>query len=309
MSKIRSTTTPGEEVNPPGKLQSMLVCPICKHSLAFTDALITCSLCHSEFPQTSPDWVDLLPDHRDVPDEKQWHERQVQMEEWYKGLVSDPRRAGKALMNDYMPHARYLATLSGSVLDIGGGVGLVRHFLPGDTSYIVLDPSLSWLDIEWKSLSECFPCLQTLPDFVRGLGENLPFPAESFDAVLAFWSVNHAKNPPQVMHEVARVLRPGGRFLVVLEDMVPRWRDLLDRQFPAEVIVEDVLGCGGARHEKRARLYLMLKRLRAAGWPLQTDHVRIRESDLLRWIGSEFDVGFRRWAAQFLTFEFRKVAR
>jgi ubiquinone/menaquinone biosynthesis C-methylase UbiE len=50
-------------------------------------------------------------------------------------------------------------------------------------------------------------------DFVQGDAENLPFPDESFDAVLNV-EASHA-NPrfPRFIAEVARVLRPGGHFL------------------------------------------------------------------------------------------------
>lgn len=289
-------------------LQSILVCPVCKSRLEFSDALITCTLCHAKFPQTGIEWFDLLPHQHSVAEDSRWHERQAQMEDWYSNLVADPQLAGKSLMTDYRPHASYLASLSGRVLDIGGGVGIVRHFLADDTSYIALDPSLSWLKVEWKALAGFFPCLATLPDFVRGIGEYMPFPQESFDAVVCLWSLNHAKRPQPVIQEVARVLRPGGRFLVVLEDMVPRWRDLLDRKFPANVIVDDVFNIQ-MTSERRARQYLILQRLRRRDWPLQSDHLRIREADLLTWMTGHFDLLCRRWATQFLTLEFERVER
>ena len=43
----------------------------------------------------------------------------------------------------------------------------------------------------------------------------LPYKDESFDAVLAFQSLQHAEDRGQWLAEMARVLRPGGRLLVV----------------------------------------------------------------------------------------------
>ena len=57
--------------------------------------------------------------------------------------------------------------------------------------------------------------------FVCGFGDALPFPAESFDLVLALWVLEHLAQPDKVLSEIRRVLRspdpasgiPGGRFL------------------------------------------------------------------------------------------------
>ena len=56
---------------------------------------------------------------------------------------------------------------------------------------------------------------------VCGFGDALPFPAESFDLVLALWVLEHLARPEKVLSEVRRVLhspdrasgRPGGHFL------------------------------------------------------------------------------------------------
>jgi ubiquinone/menaquinone biosynthesis C-methylase UbiE len=50
-------------------------------------------------------------------------------------------------------------------------------------------------------------------DFVRGDAENLPFPDQSFDAVINIESSNHYPSLPRFLAEVARVLQPGGHFL------------------------------------------------------------------------------------------------
>jgi SAM-dependent methyltransferase len=47
---------------------------------------------------------------------------------------------------------------------------------------------------------------------VHGVGEDLPFPAETFDLVLAQSVLEHVTDPLRVFQEAGRVLRPGGVF-------------------------------------------------------------------------------------------------
>ena len=46
----------------------------------------------------------------------------------------------------------------------------------------------------------------------------LPFDAESFDAALLFHTLTYAERPDDVLAECARVLRPGGRVVVLCLD-------------------------------------------------------------------------------------------
>lgn len=278
-------------------LRTVLVCPLCKGDLTFSSASIACVSCAAEFPQTTAHILDLMP--RDVPtkEEDSWQRRQHAMERWYAKLLANPTEASYCFTHDYTPYVPILAALSGLVLDIGGGNGIVRQFLAKDAEYIVLDPSLDWLDPKWLVLAEQFPCLATQLNFIRGLGEYLPFAPESFDHVLALWSLNHTRQPEKVFHEVYRILRPGGHFLVVLEDMEPRWRDL--RSVLAQV-------------EEKERRYDLLRwklwcTLRSRQWPLEEDHIRIRESDLTHWISGRFTPQWRAWINAYLTYKFLRI--
>jgi SAM-dependent methyltransferase len=46
-------------------------------------------------------------------------------------------------------------------------------------------------------------------------GEAIPLPAESVDAVVCEYVVEHLVDPPAVLRELRRILRPGGRFVFV----------------------------------------------------------------------------------------------
>ncbi|HEX2946262.1 MAG TPA: methyltransferase domain-containing protein [Clostridia bacterium] len=50
--------------------------------------------------------------------------------------------------------------------------------------------------------------------YVYGDIENLPFKDASFDAVMSNCVINHARNKENVYHEIFRVLKYGGRFII-----------------------------------------------------------------------------------------------
>jgi SAM-dependent methyltransferase len=54
---------------------------------------------------------------------------------------------------------------------------------------------------------------------IRGVGEGLPFVSESFDLIVCLWVLEHLKEPLTTMHEVQRVLRPGGHFVFVTPNL------------------------------------------------------------------------------------------
>ena len=259
-------------------LRPILVCPLCKGDLDVAAGAIACRTGHLRVEQTRPDCVDLLPREMGVADLERWSERQAAMTQWYRDLLATPADAAACFEQDYRAYAGILQTLSGRVLDIGGGNGVVRHYLGATVQYIALEPDLAWLDAPWADLADRFACLAAPPFFVRGIGERMPFTDASFDAALGFWSLNHAVDPSAVIAETARVLRPGGLLLLVLEDMPPRWLDLATSELLSR------------RPRRTARLVAQKVGCSLLGrtWPLQPDHVRLTEDGLRTWaaIGS-----------------------
>jgi ubiquinone/menaquinone biosynthesis C-methylase UbiE len=292
-------------------LYTILACPWCFADLLVTRGMLRCSRCPAEFKQVSDLWVNLYPEKSSKNDTDEWEHRQEEMEGWYRDLISDRQRAAGCFHFDYSPYAALLRGLTGGVLDLGGGIGVTRHFLAAATHYVVLDPSLDWLSADWTALGEEFPCLLSFPCFIRGVGEQLPFHNGSFNAVVALWSLNHVRDPAAVLSEVHRVLVPGGRFIVTLEDMIPSWRDALmpARRFAGETrwhaLMPSRRFAYGARWPDRfvRKAYLTASR---RAWPLQSDHLRILERDIRTWINERFKVKRREWIGQYLTFEFER---
>jgi SAM-dependent methyltransferase len=279
-----------------GDLRRVLACPVCKGGLEFAAVTVACSSCGRAFPQSDRGWIDLMP--RDLlAAEATWAQRQEVMESWYAELADAPGDAGQCFSKDYGPHAPTLSGLDGMVLDVGGGAGIARRYLPESSQYIVLDPSFTWDAPEWAALAEGpeRPAGPTL--FVAGVGEYLPFSADTIDAVLAFWSLNHAIRPADVVREALRVLRVGGLLYIVLEDMPPRWVDIPRALWRAR------------RPGRAARLLAdKLRELLPGGdWPLQTDHVRIQESDVESWVSLGCEIAARAWVGGYLSYTLRKV--
>lgn len=231
-----------------------------------------------------------------------WEERQEAMSGWYQELVEEVDAASAQFHKDYAPFVNILRSFSGRILDIGGGCGFARRFLPAGVEYVSIDPSAAWLGPEWRSLA---------PGSVRaalvvGVGEGLPFRSGVFDGALAMWSLNHVLDPAAVVGEVGRVLRPRAQWLVVLEDMEPSWRDALTAtawetiglQHPAAQ-----LELPGRKVLKRK----IVNRLHRCDWPIQADHLRIRERELARLMRGEMRPLRREWVGSFLTYTFERI--
>ncbi|MDP6977795.1 MAG: methyltransferase domain-containing protein [Myxococcota bacterium] len=99
------------------------------------------------------------------------------------------------------------------VLDIGSGPGhTALLFAPAAQEVVATDPTEAMLDQGRRLARE------------RGLdnvrfectgAESLPFPDDSFDRVTSRQSAHHYEDITAAMREVARVLRPGGRFVLI----------------------------------------------------------------------------------------------
>lgn len=279
-------------------INQLLVCPLCKGELEFRSDAVLCGACGMRFAQAKAGYFDLFPRHLPSGASNRWIERQSEMVGWYQDLIATPLAAEESIAYHYAPLASQLVTLSGRILDLGGGHGAARQYLPYGVEHIVIDPSLNWLGAEWGTMTEYFPRLKEGVCFIRGVGEYLPFPARTFDAVLAFWSLNHTSDPEQVFREVQRVLRPGGRLLAVLEDMEPTWYDLVTWNFLAR--------------GRRGMAKLLPKKFQVTfggrEWPLQSDHLRIHEADVQRWSAHGFKVLRRYWVNNYLTYDLQRTS-
>jgi SAM-dependent methyltransferase len=92
-------------------------------------------------------------------------------------------------------HRRLLDSCpEGRVLDIGGGTAHIKDFRADIVSTDILS----------------FPGIDVVADAHR-----LPFPSELFAGVVMLDVLHHLERPIEFLHEVSRVLKPGGRLAMI----------------------------------------------------------------------------------------------
>jgi ubiquinone/menaquinone biosynthesis C-methylase UbiE len=117
----------------------------------------------------------------------------------------------------------------------GGASYLMRTLHPA--SYTGLD--LNTVGIEFCRKRHSLPGL----DFVQGNAESLPFPHQSFDAVINVEAGINYQNVPRFFAEVERVLRSGGHFLyadIRYADEIAAWEAELSN-IPIRPVSEQVI--------------------------------------------------------------------
>jgi ubiquinone/menaquinone biosynthesis C-methylase UbiE len=98
-------------------------------------------------------------------------------------------------------------------LDVGAGSGHTAAGLARFGGKVYgLDPAEGMLE----AARESYGGLENL-EFVSGTGEATGFPAATFDIVTARHTLHHHADVKATLSEVARVLKPGGRFALVDE--------------------------------------------------------------------------------------------
>lgn len=255
-----------------------LACPACHSELRQSDAGAECASCGRSWPRQDG-YLDFS---TTVAEELApgWKQRLELGEDWYRALVEEPEEAVRNFEFAYGMIDWALKPVRGLVLDIGGGTGVAREYLDDRVDYVNIDPSRVWLSDSWGPLASRFPKLSEPMTFVRGVGEQLPFREGVFDAVLTVRSMNLAARPDLIVAEAHRVLKPGGRFVVVLQFMEPRWSELLT----------DPL-----RRRPRLALRKLKYRSRRRPWPVQADHTLVTEPELASWTDRRFALRDRRW--------------
>ncbi|MGC9356486.1 MAG: methyltransferase domain-containing protein [Anaerolineae bacterium] len=96
------------------------------------------------------------------------------------------------------------------ILDLGCGDGLIADVLfAGDAPIEVgIDP---W----WEQLRKALESRMYL-SVQQGWGNALPYPSETFATVFSNSVLEHIPEQDPVLHEMGRVLRPGGRFIATV---------------------------------------------------------------------------------------------
>ncbi len=132
-----------------------------------------------------------------------------------------------------------LAPIHGKVLELGIGTGLNLSYYPTTiTELHAVDPaSLLPNRVASRRARVSFPV-----HIQQQAAEALPYPNKRFDYVVSTWTLCTIPDPVLALHEVGRVLKPGGRFLFLEhgrsdDRTIAAWQDRLNP-------IQNVMGCG-----------------------------------------------------------------
>jgi ubiquinone/menaquinone biosynthesis C-methylase UbiE len=101
-----------------------------------------------------------------------------------------------------------------TTLEVAVGTGLNLTYYPNDVTLTGLEWSPAMLDIARRRADE----LGRTVDLVQGDAQQMQFPDATFDTVVCTFSLCAIPDDRQAVHEMTRVLRPGG--LLLLADHV-----------------------------------------------------------------------------------------
>lgn|GEM_PF-61916 len=125
--------------------------------------------------------------------------------------------------NEILPSIAAELASAARVLDLGCGEGQVARYMLASgrarSGLVGCDRSVAQLanaQLANAQLASQQHVRAHAPVYVRGEGERLPFAAGSFDAVLCALVIEHAEDVDAVLEEVARVLAPGGCFVLLV---------------------------------------------------------------------------------------------
>jgi len=108
-------------------------------------------------------------------------------------------------------------------LDLGAGCGIVSYALAREGwNVCALEPDRSSVVGAQAIQSQKNPAIKVC----QGVGEQLPFPAATFDVVICRAVLHHSRDLEKLCREIRRVLKAGGRFLAMREHVISRAEDL-----------------------------------------------------------------------------------
>jgi ubiquinone/menaquinone biosynthesis C-methylase UbiE len=134
-----------------------------------------------------------------------------------EGMVAKWYAANTAeMMKEYVDLAQRMASEiaeGASVLEVAPGPGYFSIELAKRGQYAItgLDISHTFVRMAAKKAAEA----GVRVNFTQGSASNMPFPAGSFDFLLCRAAFKNFADPVGALREMARVLKPGGRGLII----------------------------------------------------------------------------------------------
>ena len=128
---------------------------------------------------------------------------------WYD---RNTRKTRLAEMRGYADEIESLAKPGASILEVAPGPG-----------YLAIELARRGFQVTAVELSPDFVCIarnnakeaNVAVDFKEGNASNLPCPDEAFDFIVCSAAFKNFKEPIKALHEMYRVLKPGGMSLII----------------------------------------------------------------------------------------------
>jgi len=121
-----------------------------------------------------------------------------------RGEPSYVWRAGQQRRLDMIVHAAG-QRIGGLVLENGCGVGMYVEQLTGLGSRVI------GLEYDFERAAEA---RINSEEIINAAGEYIPFPSLTFDLILSHEVIEHVQDDRAAVHEMIRLLRPGGRAVI-----------------------------------------------------------------------------------------------
>jgi phosphatidylethanolamine/phosphatidyl-N-methylethanolamine N-methyltransferase len=168
--------------------------------------------------------------------------------------------------------AKHINQFSGRLLDVGVGTGLALPQYGPQLRVTGIDLSRAMLDRARKRVEKSGK--GNVEALLEMDATSLAFGDNSFDVAVAMYVVTVVPDPARVMHELARVLKPGGRLIIVNHFSVDKGlRGAIEKgmgphaskigwraEFPVETImVSDRLRLADKRDVKPFGLFTLLE--------------------------------------------------
>ena len=172
-------------------------------------------------------------DHEHQHDHGHSHEHKTRFHDPAHAAEFD-RRALSSIRSSLTEKLIEMLTLKGGeiILDLATGTGRVarplsKHITGG--KIVGVDQALAMLDVGHQHQDP-------IPHYDQSAGEadKLPFKSNTFDRAFVSFSLHHFGNPSGVVNEVLRVLKNGGRF-VVLDPIIEEAKDSVDIQLETKI--------------------------------------------------------------------------
>jgi len=207
-----------------------LCCPLCKGALVKDSQKFVCNGCASEYPLCSVkqgkleekvfDFRIHRPDYCMPKGWARWFNVQKDWEECYFDRYCKADDLNEHLNDIDSVKEIYLKEFSikGKVLDVGGSVGLIRHFFKKDevSLYVSVDPLINIFQNigAQPNLLKAYSCFSQPCNFLSCYAEYLPFSEKTFDVVHIRSALDHFQDPYLALKEAHRVLKDDGVVLI-----------------------------------------------------------------------------------------------